>query len=102
MTTCPSCSSERVEGFDVCWNCNYDFINKKIAEVKSNPTLHELESAKEIDCLRCKIPMEFKSSLEFHEGNDYGILGELGHFLNSKLKLKMYICPSCHKVEFYV
>lgn len=34
MKNCPNCKEEVPKDFDVCWKCNYDFLNKGILEIE--------------------------------------------------------------------
>ena len=93
---CPNCQSEIEENFDVCWNCNYSISEEKIITFK--------ESAKgnrEIDCLRCNIPLIYSGEYKFHEGTRTGLLGNVFELFINREKFDLYICPKCGKVEFY-
>jgi hypothetical protein len=46
--------------------------------------------------------MEFQGIQKFHEGRRYGVLGDIGEWFVNKTVLEMYVCPNCHKVEFFV
>ena len=90
MKLCPKCMSEVEDDFDLCWNCNYSFSEKQIANIKEF-----VQGSREIDCLRCEIPMCFSGNFSFHEGFLTGIL-------TNKESFDLYICPKCGKVEFFV
>lgn len=53
MKNCPNCNSECEDSFDLCWNCQYSFSEKRIIQ---NPEFSEV-------CPHCKI--EVDSSYEF-------------------------------------
>ncbi|MCK9450755.1 MAG: hypothetical protein M0Q90_03610 [Bacteroidales bacterium] len=55
MKNCPNCSAEILDNFDVCWNYNFSLSENKIIEIKNS----QEKEAREIDCLRCKIPMVY-------------------------------------------
>jgi Zn finger protein HypA/HybF involved in hydrogenase expression len=96
MKNCPNCQSEIEDNFEVCWNCNYSLSENKIVEFKDNS-----ENSKEIDCLRCKVPLIFSGNYKFHEGAKIGLLGNLFELFVNRESFDLYICPKCGKVEFY-
>src|SRR5262245_7560224 len=53
-----------------------------------------------IACLRCKEPMEYQGTKRFHEGTNWGVLGELGEIFVNRERFDIYVCPLCGKVEF--
>jgi hypothetical protein len=99
MKYCPNCNSEIPEEYDICWNCNFDLINKKIIEIKDISKEGVIE--RNITCLRCNVHLEFKGSYKFHEGIRWGVLGDLGHFFTNRESFELYICPACNKIEFF-
>ena len=90
MKICPKCQSEVEEDFDLCWNCNYSFTEKQIVEINEFT-----QGSREIECLRCAVPMRFTGNFRFHEGFLTGIF-------TNKETFDLYICPKCGKVEFFV
>lgn len=96
MKTCPNCQSEIEENFDVCWNCNYSIIEKKIMDFDS------MVDTKEIDCLRCNVPLVYSGEYKFHEGTRTGLLGNIFELFTNREKFQLYTCPKCGKVEFYL
>lgn len=90
MKNCPNCKSEVPKEFDICWNCNYDLISKKvfIPEKEYHP------KDKNINCLRCETPMKFQGTQKIQEGIR-------NKFLVNKVVLDMYECSNCGKVEFF-
>ncbi len=99
MKNCPNCKSEVPKEYDICWNCNYDFINKKIVQIKI--LQDDKKEYRSINCLRCDVPLKFKGAFRFHEGTKWGILGDLGHLFTNRESFELYICPECNKVEFF-
>ena len=93
MKTCPNCKEEMPDEHDICWNCNYDLIDKNVLPVH-DPRDEEVKSLMEdqidlahrsLNCLRCDSLMSFAGEHRFHEGANWGILGDLGHlFTNSE------------------
>ena len=99
MKNCPNCKSEVDDHFELCWNCNYSFFDKRVLE------LHELtkvETEKEIACLRCKIPMKYSGEFKFHEGSRAGIFGSVFEIFQNRESFDLYHCPKCRKVEFFI
>jgi hypothetical protein len=47
MKNCPNCQSEVPQEFDLCWKCNYGFIEERTHERKEPNT----KVLKEIYCL---------------------------------------------------
>jgi Zn finger protein HypA/HybF involved in hydrogenase expression len=90
MKICPKCQSEVEDNFELCWNCNYSFTEKKIADIKEFTP-----GSRDIDCLRCAVQMRFSGNFSFHEGFLTGVF-------TSKETFDLYTCPKCGKVEFFV
>ncbi|MFW5706496.1 MAG: hypothetical protein ACOC12_01130 [Bacteroidota bacterium] len=96
MKTCPSCQSEVENNFQLCWNCNYSFTEKKVMEIREF-----VKGSREIDCLRCHIPMMFSGEFKFHEGPKMGFWGNLFELFVNRESFDLYLCPKCGKVEFF-
>lgn len=96
MKNCPNCNSEIEDNFELCWNCNYSLTENRIIELKDIS-----EKRKDIDCLRCKVPLIFSGNFKFHEGTRFGILGNLLELFVNRESFDLYICPKCGKVEFF-
>ena len=94
--TCPNCNAEVEENFQICWNCNYSFTEKKVIEFKEC-----VPGAKEINCLRCDVPMIYSGNYKFHEGAKLGALGNLFEIFLNRESFDLYLCPKCGKVEFF-
>lgn len=97
MKTCPNCKSEIEDNWDLCWNCNYSMTENKIIEFKATT-----KDNREIECLRCKIPLIFSGEYKFHEGAKVGFFGDLLEAFVNREKFDLYVCPKCEKVEFYI
>ncbi len=91
MKNCPNCMSEVEDNYNLCWNCNYSFTENQVVEIKEFST-----GSREIDCLRCAVPMHYSGYYRFHEGFLTGAL-----FLNRE-SFDLYVCPKCGKVEFFI
>ena len=108
MKNCPQCKSEVEDNFDICWNCNYSFIENKILEFKDTTSevvgFNNFElptTVKDIDCLRCKVAMTYSGNFKFHEGTRLGFLGNLFEAFTNRESFDLYLCPKCGKVEFF-
>lgn len=55
-----------------------------------------------MNCLRCKDVMGFLGTKRFHEGTNWGFLGDVGELFVKQNKFDVYACPRCGKVEFFV
>ena len=98
MKACPHCNAEIEENFEICWNCNYSLTEKRIISFAEETEINK----KEIDCLRCGIKLLYSGNYNFHEGNRYGVFGNLFELFVNKESFDIYVCPKCGKVEFYV
>jgi hypothetical protein len=132
MKNCPKCNAEVDDNFDLCWNCQYSFVDKVVLagndfklicpkcgiETESTysycPRCHcdlsDINSQagiipqgpKNIDCLRCKTPMVYQGNFRFHEGTRLGALGNLFELFTNRESFDLYGCPNCGKVEFFL
>ncbi len=55
-----------------------------------------------ISCKRCSVTLEYTGRKRFHEGTNWGWLGEIGEFFVAKEHFDVYVCPRCGCVEFFV
>lgn len=55
-----------------------------------------------VQCRRCDIRMEYAGMKKFHEGTNWGWLGELGELFVGRERFDVYVCPRCGVVEFFV
>jgi RNA polymerase subunit RPABC4/transcription elongation factor Spt4 len=132
MKKCPNCHAEVNDNFDICWNCQYSFIENKVLEnsdfellcpncnaeldastefcpncnydLNSVDKIDKDETDKEempLDCLRCKVTMEFKRNCDFHEGTTIGKSAIFFDLTTNQISLDLYVCPNCGKVEFF-
>ena len=132
MKKCPKCNSEVDDNFDLCWNCQYSFEDKKVldnkdfklicpkcaAEIEPSlnycPNCHfnlseinkelgtQPQGPKFIDCLRCKVPLDYQGNFKFHEGSRIGALGNLFELFTNRESFDLFSCPKCGKVEFFL
>ena len=131
MRICPNCNAEVDDNFDMCWNCQYSFSNKKVidnsefklicpgcnAEIESSlnycPNCHydlkEIDDLndtpskfpKHIDCLRCNVQHEYQGNFKFQE-TKVGALDNLSELFMNRESFDLYCCPVCGKVEFFL
>ncbi len=99
MKNCPNCKAEILENFEICWNCNFSLKENKIIDFKEES--FEGLNKREIDCLRCKIPMVYSGEYKFHEGTRIGALGSLFELFVNRESFDLYLCPKCGKIEFF-
>ena len=52
-------------------------------------------------CLRCETELKFAGRKQFHEGYNWGVIGDIGEFLVDKVCFEMYVCPECGHVELF-
>jgi len=97
MKNCPNCNSEIEDNFELCWNCNYSLKENRIVEIKEFT-----KGSREINCLRCNIPLIFSGNYKFHEGARTGVLGNIFEIFVNRETFDLYICPKCGKVEFFI
>lgn len=55
-----------------------------------------------IVCPRCDVGLDFVGTKRFHEGRNWGALGEIGEFFVKKEAFDVYVCPRCGRVELFV
>jgi Zn finger protein HypA/HybF involved in hydrogenase expression len=96
MKQCPNCKEEIEEGFEICWKCNYSLTEKKIVEFSDVD-----DGGRQLDCLRCRVPLRYSGNFKFHEGTRLGILGDVFEIFMNRESFDLYICPKCGKVEFF-
>lgn len=96
MKYCPNCNAEVEPGFDLCWNCNYSFTEEKVVEIAEDNPYH-----KQINCLRCNVPMRYSGVYKFHEGARIGALGSFMEIFTNREAFALFVCPKCGKVEFF-
>ena len=96
MKNCPNCNAEIEDNIELCWNCNYSLSEQKVIDIKDLS-----ENKRQMDCLRCKVPMIFSGEYKFHEGPKIGILGNIFEAFINRESFDLYVCPKCGKVEFF-
>ena len=81
-----------------CPNCNFSFPDNKIVEFED---VESEQSKRNIDCLRCKVPLTYSGNFKFHEGTRLGIFGNIFEAFTNRESFDLFICPKCGKVEFF-
>jgi Zn finger protein HypA/HybF involved in hydrogenase expression len=132
MKKCPSCNSEVDDNFELCWNCQYSFAEDKalgtsdfklicprcngeimtasnycphcyfdLREInKANGTIPQ--APRQMDCLRCKVPLDYQGNYKFTEYPPAGSFNNLFQVFINRESFDFYSCPSCGKVEFFL
>jgi hypothetical protein len=131
MKKCPKCLVDVENNFELCWNCQYSFVDNKVLEdadfgmicpkcktiidlklnycPSCNYDLRKInrqdgmlpQGAKHIDCLRCKVQLDYQGNFKFHEGARMGVLGNWCELLTNRESFDLYMCPNCGKIEFF-
>jgi Zn finger protein HypA/HybF involved in hydrogenase expression len=94
---CPACNTEIDPDLQFCPNCKFDL--SAVVEVDQHGVA---EQVKQINCLRCQIPMSFNGNVRFHEGTRMGAFGDLFELFTNRESFDLYFCPKCGKVEFFL
>jgi hypothetical protein len=107
--TCPNCTEEVEDHFEVCWNCETsrkgmpppvrtseaDAIDKE-----QRAFLNEKFRSKR--CVQCNVVLTYRGRKEFHEGINLGVLGDFAELFVDRTKLEMYVCTKCLRIEFFL
>lgn len=56
---------------------------------------------KQINCLRCKTPMDFASREKIQLGQTSWVLKDLPNLFAGAMEVNIYICPKCKKIELF-
>jgi hypothetical protein len=117
MWKCVKCSEKLEDSFDVCWSCgtskdgvedpNFRKADDVPPERISEAVAEAVERGEEpernpIMCPRCRRKLDYVGTKAFHEGNRWGVLGDLGEIFVNKERFDVYCCPRCGRVEFFV
>ena len=54
-----------------------------------------------LNCLRCGTPMRFVSTEKIQLGHTSLLLGTLPNLAAGSMKVTIYCCPECGRLEFY-
>ena len=94
MWICPKCDESNEDTFDACWKCGTTPAGVE------DPAFGRQSGT--VDCLRCHTPLERVGTKTFHEGTNWGMLGELGELFVKRSRFDVYRCPRCGHVEFFL
>ena len=56
----------------------------------------------ELNCLRCRTPLQFMGTKKFHEGTRWSVFGDLAELFENREHFDVFMCPNCGKVELFV
>ena len=56
---------------------------------------------KKMQCLRCETPMSFLAEEDIQLGKTGWILGDLPNLIAGAMRVQIFICPNCKKLEFF-
>jgi hypothetical protein len=60
------------------------------------------EKTDPMKCPRCTTELQYVGTKRFHEGSNWGFLGEVGELFVNKESFDFYCCPRCGRVEMFV
>ena len=99
---CKNCQETSDDDQDICWQCGAGYDGSPpAADWRSELAPSLTASGKEIDCLRCNLPMVHAGRKQFHEGSYFADI-VLGDFFIKRQNFDLYACGKCGKVEFFV
>jgi hypothetical protein len=109
MWKCPNCNEAVDDGLNVCWNCQTD----KTGALSNEPSTEAGDEDAELKrflnkkhgpktCAVCQTALKFVGTKEFHEGINFGVLGDFGELFVQNTGMEMYVCPTCLRVEFFL
>jgi hypothetical protein len=61
-----------------------------------------MRPADRLKCLRCSHDLEHLGTKRFHEGTNWGLLGEIGEIFVKREQFDVYACGRCGHVELFV
>lgn len=113
MWECPKCRESIEPSFDTCWRCGTsqdgteDPQFRAVEELDGVPGDAQTEgsssqSRNALTCPRCEKKLKYVGTKKFHEGTQWGSLGDLGELFVNQEKFDVYCCPKCGRVEFFV
>ncbi len=56
---------------------------------------------RQFNCLRCDTAMRFLGEEDIQLGKTGWLLGDLPNLIAGAMRVAIYICPNCSKLEFY-
>lgn len=61
-----------------------------------------MEQNRKLNCLRCGAAMRFSGREKLQLGQTGWLLGDLPNLIAGAMRLDIYACPDCGKVEFFL
>jgi hypothetical protein len=98
MWACAKCSESIEDSFDACWKCGI----RRDGSAPDPADAAEVVSDRAVDCCRCRCRLLYVGTKKFHEGTNWGLLGEIGELFVNRENFELYRCPRCGKVEFFI
>jgi len=104
MWICSKCRETQEDTFDACWKCGTTKSGEVDPEFSRDgvPAPVSVPTSPTLDCLRCQTSLQHVGTKRFHEGANWGVLGELGELFVKREQFDVYACPRCGHVEFFV
>ena len=109
MWKCPNCNEAVDDALSVCWNCQTDKSGVLSTRPASGGSDEDAELKRFLSrkhgpktCSVCQTSLKFVGTKEFHEGTNFGALGDFGEVFVQSTGLEMYVCPTCWRVEFFL
>ena len=103
--SCRRCHEAVDESFDACWKCGATRAGDSDPSFAPVPDAHVSGASPEpnpITCVRCERSLDYVGRKRFHEGTNWGALGELGELFVKREHFDVYVCPRCGRVELFV
>ncbi len=102
------CGESVEDSFDVCPKCGSSWDgavtpNLQAGAPDTAPGVPLVRGpANPISCLRCKETLQHAGTRRFHEGTNWGALGEIGELFVKRERFDVYVCPQCGHVELFI
>ena len=108
MWHCLKCGEDVEDHFELCWNCQANRRGHRPFNTNQNGEAEDERvkaivnrKYKPMSCLRCGTTLTNAGTRKFHQGPNFGVLGDWGELLVAKESLEMYVCQDCGHVEFF-
>ena len=108
MWTCSKCGESVDDSLNTCWKCGTssegveDPAFHSVLERPGSAVRAEPIATNPVSCPRCNRMLEYVGRKRFHEGTNWGFLGEIGELFVKREHFDVYVCPRCGRVEFFV
>ena len=107
MWNCAVCGEEVDDHFSACWSCQATQAGRRPTDLTAagneDDRLKSLVNKKHkpMNCLRCSRTLTHAGTRNFHQGPNFGALGDWGELLVGQESVEMYVCPGCGHIEFF-